>query len=71
MQDKCKCDRGWATVTYMSNEEAETAVALEDGTDDPFPGAVRNLHVKLAGVPMTEIEGSVFEPRPSDQKGNS
>ena len=64
---KCKSDRGWATLTYMSADEAETAVMMEADEDLPWPGAQRKLQVKISHIPLTTLEGTVFEPRPVDQ----
>ena len=68
MRDVLGSDRGWATAVYLSADEAATAVALEDGQDDPFPGAERPLHVKFANQPITSVQGTVFEKRPANQK---
>ncbi|CAD7933719.1 unnamed protein product [Amoebophrya sp. A120] len=61
-------DRGWATITYMNSDEAATAIGVEDGVDDPFPGSERPLHVKFFNTPLTSREGTVFDLRPKNQK---
>ncbi|CAD7933712.1 unnamed protein product [Amoebophrya sp. A25] len=66
--DLLGADRGWATITYMSPEEAATAVGIEHGMPDPFPGCERPLHVKFFNTPLTERAGSVFDLRPKTQK---
>lgn len=66
--DTLGSDRGWATMVYPGRDEAATAVAIENGEEDPWPGAERPLHVKFFNQSLTVREGTVFDLRPRNQK---
>merc|ERR1712032_440767 len=47
-------------VENENNEEEDLTL--------PWPGSKRPLHVKFCNQPLTKREGTVFDPRPKNQK---
>ena len=69
IKDFLGSDRGWACITYGKMEDGATAVAMENGQQ--FEGMERDgrtLHVKFCNHPFKTKEGTVFEPRPCNQR---
>mmetsp|Transcript_56756 Transcript_56756/g.124437 ORF Transcript_56756/g.124437 Transcript_56756/m.124437 type:complete len:402 (+) Transcript_56756:23-1228(+) len=62
-QDQLGGDRGWGFVTFESQSGAKDALEKLNNSEDVFPGQVRPFHIKLASQKVTQVEGTVFEPR--------